>query len=134
MKGRRRHSHGVTILSGAVSVLLGIVSLALAVFATLCAVLVPVGSILAMRRYVLRDEHRGVSNCPLVGAVAGFLAVVVAPIGTIRSRVVWSWAPLAIEVSVFLLVAVLWNVSGLARRAARQRAARKAERVRATPR
>lgn len=113
---------------------MGIASLALASFGTLCAVLVPIGSILALRRHVLQDEDRGASNCPLVGSVAGFLAVVVAPIGTIGNRVVWAWAPLAIEVTVFLLIVLFWIVSGLSRQAARQSDARCAKQLAAARR
>ena len=107
----------MSFASGVGAVILGVASLGLASFGILCAVLVPVGGIVEMRRRVLKAEAGGVSTCPLIGSVAGSLAVLVAPFGTLRSRVVWSWAPLAIEVSVLLLLGLLWKVSGLAREA-----------------
>lgn len=74
---------------------------------------VPILALLANRDRVLRGEDRHVSGLPVVGSLLGFLAVVVAPIGTLRERLAWAWVPLAVEATVFGLCLVFWNLSGL---------------------
>jgi hypothetical protein len=54
-----------------------------------------------------------VSGLPVVGSLVGFLAIALAPIGTARERIVWSWLPAAGEATVVGLIALLWIVSGL---------------------
>lgn len=116
----------VALLWSVVSVVFGAVALALALFAFLCAVLVPVGNMLECRRIVLQNEDRGGSTCMSVGSVAGFLAIILAPVGTLGHRLLWSWVPLAIEASVVLLLTVSWIASGLGKLNRRQTLARRA--------
>jgi hypothetical protein len=79
-------------------------SMVLALLSVVSAVVIPVCAALEMRSRALRHEGGGVSLTPVVGTIAGFLAILLAPVGTIRERVVWFWVPLASEVAVLLVV------------------------------
>jgi hypothetical protein len=70
-----------------------LVSIILAVASILLVVVVPFGALLANRNLVQRNEDRHVSGLPVVGSLVGFLAIALAPIGTARERIVWSWVP-----------------------------------------
>lgn len=102
-----------------------IATIALAVFYVLFAILMALGAYAANRGIVLRNEDRNVSGTPLVGSIAGTLAVLLAPIGTFRDRVVWAWVPLALEVALYGLLLALWSATGLRARAERQRGERR---------
>jgi hypothetical protein len=102
-----------------------VLSLILGVISVLLAVVVRVVATLETRRFVLRNEVRHVSGVPLVGSFFGFFAVLLAPMGTLTQRFAWSWVPLAVEVTVFGLALVYWNLSGLRKLSERQRLSRK---------
>jgi hypothetical protein len=99
----------------------GILSIALATWYVLFALAVPIGAFTANRTLVLRNEDRHVSTTPIVGTVAGTLAVLVAPIGTAGDRLIWSWLPLGVEATLYLILRVLWNATGLRAKAEDQR-------------
>jgi hypothetical protein len=90
-----------------------VVSILLTTLAALLGVIVPVAACLANRGKVLRGERGHVSTVPLVGSGVGFVAVLVAPIGTLGIRFAWSWMPLAIEATIFLVSLAYWRCSGL---------------------
>ena len=109
-------------------VALFIVSAVLAAMYVLLAIVVPIGAFVANRALVLRNEDRHVSATPIVGSIAGTLAVLLAPIGTIRERAVWAWVPITLEVTVYVVLVVLWIATGLEARAELQRRERRERR------
>ena len=77
------------------------------------------------RRIVRRNEDRGVSGVWGVGSVVGVLAIVAAPVLTVRERLAWAWVPIAVEVVVVVCVVAVFRVSGLSRAMREQREARR---------
>jgi hypothetical protein len=106
---------------------LAAISLVLALISVLAAVVAPIAAILTVRRHAERGEERGVSTMPLVGSVVGFVAILLAPLGSVTARLRWSWLPLAIEATVVTLCWALWLACGrhpTSRRRTRTRARR----------
>ena len=108
------------------------VSEALALLAVLCAcasacfaVVVPVAALLANRRLTLRGEERHVSSVPIIGTIAGCLAIALLPIGTLRERFVWVWVPVAAETMVLAACIAYWRLSGLEKASKRLRQAQR---------
>ncbi len=94
-----------------VSAILAIVLVLAAVFS---AVVGPISAVVIVRRRWRSGDRRGISGTPIVGSVLGFVAILVAPLGSIGARLAWSWVPLAVEVSVLGLCWGYWIASGSA--------------------
>lgn len=107
------HRSSLTVL-----VVQAILLAALALASVLSAVVVPILAFIANLRHVVRREDRHVSTTPVVGSVLGFLAVICLPIGPVRDRLAWSWAPLGVELVIIGLTHVCWRVCGDGRRRA----------------
>lgn len=80
-----------------------------------CAVFVPFAAMLTARGYVVRGEDKHCSTTPLVGSIAGVVAILVAPLATLGARVVWVGSPLVLEFGVLVLVGLVWRVLRLDR-------------------
>ncbi len=102
-----------------------VLAIALGAVYVLSAIVVAVGAFLENRRLVLRNEDRHVSATPIVGSIAGTLAVLIAPVGALRDRAVWLWVPFAVEAALYGLLVVLWSSTGLQARSERQRQQRR---------
>lgn len=74
-----------------------------------CAVFVPFAAMLTARGYVVRGEDKHCSTTPLIGSIAGVVAIVVAPLATFGARVVWIGSPLVLELGVLVLVGLVWR-------------------------
>ena len=105
----------------------GCLAIILMMCAALAGIVMPVGAFIENRALVLRNVDRNVSMLPLTCSVVGLVAVVLAPVGTLRSRIIWCWVPLGVEALVLLLLGVYWQVSGLRHQAQQQRLARQAD-------
>jgi hypothetical protein len=91
---------------------LAAIALILALISVMAAVVAPIAAILTIRRHAKRGEERGVSTMPLVGSVLGFVAILLARLGSITARLRWSWLPLAIEATVVTLCWAFWLACG----------------------
>ena len=76
------------------------------------------------RRIARQNEDRGVSGVWVIGSVLGLLALIAAPVGTPRERLAWAWVPLAAEVVMIAVIAVLFRATGLSLALEEQRRAR----------
>ncbi|MEJ7733014.1 MAG: hypothetical protein WKG00_27930 [Polyangiaceae bacterium] len=83
-------------------IVLAVISILLAVAGLVSAVVVRVAATVANHRLATRGEDGHVSSTPLVGSILGFVAILLAPVGTISQRIRWAWVPLALEVTVAL--------------------------------
>ncbi len=79
-------------------------------------VVVPFQVFVCAARATRRNEDRSFSLVPLVGSIAGAIAVLIAPVGDVRNRWPWALAPLGVEVIIVLTLTALWHITGLARR------------------
>lgn len=101
--------------------LLAGLSLLLAFASLSLGVVVPIAVLLANRRLVLANEDRHVSGIPFVGSILGLFALLLAPLGSLAERFVWSWVPFAVEATVFAMSLVYWHFRGLGHLATRRR-------------
>jgi hypothetical protein len=97
------------ILLVALSLLLGLVSVFL-------ILVVRIGATIANARRARSGDTRHVSATPVIGSVIGFIAVLIAPVGSFLERLRWSWLPLAIEVAVLGLCIAAWLMTERYRR------------------
>jgi hypothetical protein len=101
-------------------VILGVLFAVLLAGSASFAIVLPILILVANRTLVLHREDRHVSGMPLLGSILGWLAVLVLPSGTLRSRLPWLCAPIAVEASVLAACVAYWSLSGL-RRASKER-------------
>ncbi len=61
------------------------------------------------------------SGTPVIGTIAGCLAVALLPIGTLLDRLLWAWVPAVVEALVLGAGIAYWKWSGLEDEAERLR-------------
>jgi len=88
---------------------LAVLSLLLAFASFFSGLVVPITALLANRRLLLRNEDRHVSGIPFVGSILGLFALLLAPLGSLAERFVWSWVPFAVEATVFGVSIAYWH-------------------------
>jgi hypothetical protein len=96
-----------------VTAILWLLALAFGCVSAFVAVVVPVLALCATRRHVLQGEDRHVSSLPVVGTMIGCLSVLLLPVGSLRERLLWTWAPPVIEALVYTACVAYWKLSGL---------------------
>jgi hypothetical protein len=107
-----------------VSAVLLLLALIFACLSAFASIVVPILALRASRRHVLQGEDRHVSSVPIVGTMSGCLSVLLLPIGSLRERLVWAWAPAVVEALVLAACVAYWKLIGLEEKAQRLRAGR----------